>query len=143
MRTKEYKIPVSPVDKHSNFSRLCGEKVENADHAVSGCKKLAQKEYKRKHDNVVKAVHWKLCEKHVSEPSEKWQEHTPKSVVENERTRILWEVCIQCDYVIEARRPDFVIINKEDKNCFIVDIVIHGDSRLNEKEGEKIANTRT
>ena len=36
------------------------------------------------------------------------------------------------------RRPGIVIINKEDKNCFIVDIAIPGDSRLNEKEGEKI-----
>ena len=62
-------------------------------------------------------------------------EHTPKSVVENERIKILWDVCIQCHH---ARRPDIVIINKEDKNCFIVDIAIPGDSRLNEKEGEKI-----
>ena len=33
---------------------------ENVNHIVSGCKKLAQKEYKRRHDNVAKSVHWKL-----------------------------------------------------------------------------------
>ena len=59
--------------------------------------------------------------------------------MENERIRILWDVCIQCDHVIEVRRPDIVIISKEEgKNCFIVDIAIPGNSRLDEKEGEKI-----
>ena len=38
--------------------------------------------------------------------------------------------------IIGARRPDIVIIDKEDKNCFIVDITIPGD--LSEKEGEKV-----
>ena len=47
-------------------------------------------------------------------------------------------VCIQCNLVIEARRPDIIIINKEEKNCFIVDITIRGDSRLGEKEGENV-----
>ena len=31
--------------------------------------------------------------------------------------------------IIGARRPDIVIIDKEDKNCFIVDITIPGDLR--------------
>ena len=30
-------------------------------HLVSGCKRLAQKEYKRRHNNVAKKVHWDLC----------------------------------------------------------------------------------
>ena len=76
-----------------------------------GSKKLAQKEFKRRHDNVPKAVHWKLCEKYGLERGEKWHENTPESVVENERIKIFWDVCIQYDNVIGARRPDIVIIN--------------------------------
>lgn len=86
--------------------------------------KLAQNEYKRRHDNVAKAVHWKLREEYGLERSEKWYEDTPESVVENDRIKILWDVSIQCDHVIKDRRPDIVIINKEDENCFIVDIAI-------------------
>ena len=103
---------------------------------MSGCKKLVQKECTWRHDNVAKAVHWKLCEKYGLEQSEKWYEHTPESVVENERIKkISWDVCIQCDHVIEAKRPDIVIINKEEID---VDIAIPRDSRLSEKEGEKV-----
>ena len=36
---------------------------EGIDHIVSGCSKLAQKEYKRRHDNLEKIVHWKLARK--------------------------------------------------------------------------------
>ena len=86
--------------------------------------KLAQNEYKRRHDNVARAVHWKLREEYGLERSEKWYEDTPKSVVENDRIKILWDVSIQCDHVIKDRRPDIIIINKEDENCFIVDIAI-------------------
>ena len=37
--------------------RLCGERGETVSHIVSECKKLAQKEYKRRHDNVAKAIY--------------------------------------------------------------------------------------
>ena len=38
--------------------RLCGRKGESVQHLVCGCEKLAQKEHKRRHDNVAKKVHW-------------------------------------------------------------------------------------
>ena len=38
----------------SRLCRMCGEKGENVGHLISGCKKLAQTEYKRRHDNVAK-----------------------------------------------------------------------------------------
>ena len=52
--------------------RMCGETGEIVSHIGSECSKLAQREYKRRHDNVVRMVHWKLCEKFNLEKSEKW-----------------------------------------------------------------------
>ena len=53
------------IDKSvdSPLCRMCGERGETVQHIVSGCEKLAQKEYKRRHDNVAKRVHWELCKK--------------------------------------------------------------------------------
>ena len=47
------------IDKTSEspLRILCGKKGENVQHITSGCEKLAQKEYKRLHDNVAKNVH--------------------------------------------------------------------------------------
>ena len=44
------------IDKSQGDSlcRLCRKVDESIDHIVSGCSKLAQKEYKRRHDNLGK-----------------------------------------------------------------------------------------
>ena len=52
-----------------------GEKGESVNHIVCECKKLAQREYKQRHDNVTKVVHWELCEKYHLEKKDKWYEH--------------------------------------------------------------------
>ena len=46
---------------------------------------------------------------------------------------------IQCDHVIEARRPDIVVVEKENNKAIIVDIASPWGHRVYEKEGEKIA----
>ena len=46
-----------------SLCRMCRKVDENMDHIVSGGSKLAQKEYKRRHDNLGKIVHWKLARK--------------------------------------------------------------------------------
>ena len=43
--------------------RVCRKVDESIYHIVSGCSKLAQKEYKRWHDKLAKIVHWKLARK--------------------------------------------------------------------------------
>ena len=45
---------------------------------------------------------------------------------------------IQCDHVFEARRPDIVVVEKENNKAIILDIALHWDHRVYEKEGTKI-----
>ena len=94
---------------------------ETVDHIVSGCSKLAQKEYKRRHDCVARPLHGDLCQKHEIQTSQKWYEHQPKGVVETDSAKILWNSNLQTDNEIQARRPDIVIHNKSNKICFIID----------------------
>ena len=42
---------------------MCGERDETVNHIVSECSKLAQREYKIRHDWVGKVIHWELCKK--------------------------------------------------------------------------------
>ena len=60
------------IDKSidSPLCRMCGKCGESVQHIVIGCEKLAQKEYKRRHDNVAKKIHWDLCKKHDIEQQE-------------------------------------------------------------------------
>ena len=97
---------------------------------------LAQKEYKRRHDNIARLVHRKLSCKYDMSRGEKWYEHQTEGVVENEKCKILWDKTIQCDHVIEARRP--VVVENAKNKAVIVDVASHWDRRVYEKGGEKI-----
>ena len=82
-----------------------GKKGESLQHLVSGCEKLAQKEYKRRHGNAAK--------KNGLEHTENWYEHIPEAALENEEVKVLWDINVQCDNLIEARRPDIILIDKK------------------------------
>ena len=116
---------------------MCGEKGETINHIISECNKPAQKEYKRRHDNIARLVHWKLC-KYDIDRSEKWYERQPERVVENESFKILWDMSIHCDHNIAARKPDIVVVEKESNKVIIVNIASPWDHRVHEKEYEKL-----
>ena len=128
------------IDKtaESPLCRMCADKGESVGHIISECTKLAQKEYKRRHDNVARIVHWELCEKFSLDRAERWYEHQPEGVVENDEVKLLWDFKIQCDRDIEHHKPDIVVVNKQEKSCLIIDIAVPGDQRIIFKEGKKI-----
>ena len=44
----------------------------------------------------------------------------------------------QTDHVIEARRPDLIVVDKKERSCKIIDFAVLGDSRIEEKKKGKI-----
>ena len=107
------------IDKSQGDSlcRVCRKVDESIDHIVSDCSKLAQKEYKRRHDNLGKIVHWKVARKCNFEAVDKWYDHELESVLENKDYKIVRDFSIQTDHVIEPRRPDFVVVDKKERSC--------------------------
>ena len=80
-----------------------------------------------------------MCEKHHLKRKEKWYEHCPEGVVEDDDVKLIWVYPnIQCDNVIEARGPDLILVDKKAKSCVIIDVAVPGDCRIREKEIEKI-----
>ena len=128
------------IDKTSDCSlcRLCKEADETVIHIASQCSKLAQLEYKARHDKVAQALHWELCRKNDLQHEKNWYEHNPQSVVENDKCKILWDFTIQTDHYITARRPDIVVVDKDKKTCQLIDVACPGDKRVKEKEDEKV-----
>ena len=137
IRTNVIKAKIDKTQEESKC-RMCGQVDEMVNHTISECSKLAQKEYKRRHDWVGKRIHWEVCLKIGIEVKPKWYEHQPEAVQENERNNILWDFNIQTDHVIEARRPDKIVTDKETKFAKIIDFAIPYDARVNTKEIEKI-----
>ena len=101
------------IDKtgESPLCRMCRVENETVSHIVSQCKMLAQKEYKKRHDNVGRYIHWKICEKYGFQGAQQY-EHDPDGIIENKEYKILWYFAIQCDTKIEVRRPDMLLLIK-------------------------------
>ena len=114
------------------------KKGKNVKRITSGCEKLIQKLYERRHDNVAEKVHWDICEENRLEHSEKWYKHAPAGAVENEEIKVLWEINIQCDNLIEARQSDLIIIDKKVQTGIIIDVAVPADVRVEEKDKEKV-----
>ena len=106
------------IDKtqQNNKCRLCGDRDETINHIISECSKLAQKEYKTRHNWVGKVIHWEMCKKLKFDSTNKWYMHTPASVLENDTYKLLWDFDIQTDHLISARRPHLIIINNKKEN---------------------------
>ena len=74
---------------------MCGKRNESITHFIGERKKLAQKEYKERHDNIARIVHLELWQKIGLVGEVKWYNHRPASVVENDRVKIFWDFNIK------------------------------------------------
>ena len=119
VRTNHIKARIDKTQQNSKC-RLCGDRDETINHIISECSKLAQKEYKTRHDCVGKVIHWEMYKKfkldhtnkwymHNPAPdhTNKWYMHNPAPVLENNTHKLLWDFDIH---------TDLKIINKKKEN---------------------------
>ena len=69
--------------------RMCHNCDESVDHIVSGCPVLAKDEYLHNHDKAAAYMHWNICKHYNLPATEKWYEHKPNTVTENDECTIL------------------------------------------------------
>ena len=69
---------------------------------------------------------------------EKWYNHKAEKVIKTDEIKIMWDMRIQTDKVIENLRPDRVVLNKITRKCVLIDTDCPFDTRINEKEQNKI-----
>ena len=138
IRTNHIKTRIDKTQQNSKC-RLCGDRDETINHIISECSKLAQREYKARHDWVGKVIHWEMCKKFKFDHTNKWYMHKPAPVLENAMHKLQWDFNIQTDHLIPARRRDLIIIDKKKKKrtCKIVDFAVPVDHRIKLKVCEK------
>ena len=88
IRTNHIKARIDKTQQNSKC-RLCGDRDETINHIISECSKLAQKEYKARHDWVGKVIHWEMCRKFQFNHTNKWYMHNPAPVLENDSHKLL------------------------------------------------------
>ena len=90
LRTNAIKTKIDKTAIDSKC-RLCKEKEETIDHLVSACSKIAQTDYRDRHNKVASMLHWNLCKKYQLPAADKWWEHKTEKVLQNNEAKILWD----------------------------------------------------
>ena len=78
-----------------------------------------------------------ICKKLKFDHTNKWYMHNPKSDLENETHKRLWDFEINTNHLILARQPDHIIINKTERTCRVVDFAVTADHWVKLKENER------
>ena len=112
VRTNHIKARIDKTQQNSKC-RLCGDRDETINHIISECSKLAQKEYKTRHDWVGKGIHWEMYKKLKFDRTKKWYMLNLVVVLENDTHKLLWDFDIQTDHLISARRRGLIVINNK------------------------------
>ena len=113
---------------------MCDKTEESVNHVLNEYSNLAQKEYKRRYDQFGTKIYWEICRKYEIEAREKWYEHKPVVVMENDKCKILQDFTLQTDHKIYGRRSD-VIIEQKDKNiCQVIDFACPYAGQVDTKE---------
>ena len=88
-------------------------------------------------DEVARILHWKLCQKWGFESAERWYNHKPECVLENDDCKMLWDFPIQTDKEMEHNKPDITVVDKKNKVTLLIDPTCPFDTRISQKEEEK------
>ena len=83
VKTNNIKVRIDKTQQNTKC-RLFGDRDETNNHMISECSKLAQKEYKTRHDWVGKVINWKMYKRFKFDHTNKWYMHNPASVQEND-----------------------------------------------------------
>ena len=108
-------------------------------HILSGCDKLAKREYFVRHNNLCKYVHQKVLQAYGIDCSESWFSHKPQEVVLKKNVEVIYDQVISTDRQIACNRPDIIIKDVEKRKVLIIDISCPCDTNVRKKELEKIA----
>ena len=112
IRTNHIKARIDKTQQKSKC-RLCGDRDETMNHIISESSKLAQKEYKARHDWFGKVINREMCKKFKFDHATKSYMYKPAPVLENDTHKLLWDFDIRTDHLISARIPDLIIINNK------------------------------
>ena len=127
------------IDKTQQNSkcRLCGDRDETTNHKISESSKLAQKEYKARHEWVGKEIHWEMCNTFKFDHANKWGMHNPAPVLENDTQTPMGLWYTNGSSNLGQKTRPYNNQQKENKIFKIVDFSTPADHRIKLKVCEK------
>jgi hypothetical protein len=114
--------------------RICGTQGETVEHIV-----LAQSEYKKRHDIFAKIIHMNLTVKfNLLKDTQPHYIYKPESCLENDNYKLYFDRTVLIDIHIQHNRPDIIILNKQQKQAYLLDIAVPNSHNITQTCNTKI-----
>jgi hypothetical protein len=86
---------------------------------------LTQSEYKKRHDIFAKIIHMNLAVKfNLIKDTQPHYIYKPESCLENDNYKLYFDRTVLTDIHIQHNRPDIIILNKQQKQAYLLDIAV-------------------
>jgi hypothetical protein len=127
---------IFPIQDRVINTRTEGETIE---HIISSCTVLAQSEYKKRHDIFAKIIHMNLAVKfNLLKDTQPHYIYKPESCLENDNYKLYFDRTVLTDIHIQHNRPDIIILNKQQKQAYLLDIAVPNSHNITQTYNTKI-----
>jgi hypothetical protein len=139
INTRNYKKHICGLQSIIDKCRICGTEGETIEHIISSCTVLAQSAYKKRHDIFAKIIHMNLAVKfNLLKNTQPHYSYTPESCLENDNYKLYFDRTILTDIHIKHNRPDIIILNKQQKQAYLLDIAVPNSHNITQTYNTKI-----
>ena len=107
------------------------------EHLATRCGKLLDRDYKRRHNEIIKCIHLHLMNKYKLSKNKRLRLHKIEHVVENDNVRILCDMMIKTDRKIKDNKPDIIIFDKKLRKITIIEVGVTNRDILKQVEVNK------
>jgi hypothetical protein len=112
----------SIVDK----CRICGTEGETIEHIISSC-------------TVLHILHMNLAVKfNLLKDTQPHYIYKPESCLENDNYKLYFDRTVLTDIHIQHNRPDIIILNKQQKQAYLLDIAVPNSHNITQTYNTKI-----
>ena len=93
IKTKCYQRKIL-IDGTGPTCRIGGQFQETVDHSVAECPELAMSECIQRYNKAATYLHWNISSRFNISTKERWYEHEPQTVSEEDHITVLWDMPI-------------------------------------------------
>jgi hypothetical protein len=99
---------------------------------------LLHKEYQKRHDEVVKAIHLHLLRQFEFKNNKKLRLHKVVDEIENNNAIIKVDKIIKTDIIVKHNKPDIFVFNKKEGRITLIEVGVTSQFNLEVVEMEKL-----
>jgi hypothetical protein len=128
------------INTRNYKKHICGlQSIATIEHIISSCTVLAQSENKKRHDIFAKIIHMDLAVKfNLLKDTQPHYISKPESCLENDNYKLYFDRTVLTDIHIQHNRPDIIILNKQQKQAYLLDIAVPNSHNITQTYNTKI-----